>query len=38
MNAKPLRPTPVLVFLVSASYGGVLVRQQRIAAAEFAGM
>eukprot|EP00752_Nemacystus_decipiens_P017487 g15678.t1 len=36
MNAKPLRPTAVLVFLVSASYCGVLVRQQRVAAAEFA--
>ena len=37
MNARPLRPSAVLVFLGSASYCGVLVRQQRIAAAEFAG-
>ena len=37
MNAKPLRPTALLVFLVSGSYFGVLVWQQRVAAAEFAG-
>eukprot|EP00903_Cladosiphon_okamuranus_P015354 g14180.t1 len=36
MNARPLRPSTGLVFLVSASYCGVLVRRQRIAAAEFA--